>query len=118
MPFLFLLLCVCLSDVSCRSLAEYQIPLEKELETSPSRDHERMQRVRSDPMLLQLAPSAQQMKNKHGVILDDDPVHAGAYSKRPNRNESLVFLKKLVTHQRGDRQLQSLMSPPDSPLCK
>lgn len=75
-----------------------------------------MQRVRSDPMLF--APGASQAKNKYGVGSDDDPVHAGVHSKRPNRNESLVFLKKLVTHQRGDTQLQSLMSPPDSPLCK
>jgi len=88
----------------------------------PSRgdDPTMMQRVRSDPMLLQPTPGSQQIKNKYAVGSDDDPVHAGAYSKRPNRNESLVFLKKLVSHQRerGDRQLQSLMSPPDSPLCE
>lgn len=78
---------------------------------------DRIQRVRSDPILLKASPARQQ-ENKYGVGSDDDPVHAGAYSKRPNRNESLVFLKKLVTHQQGDKQIHSLMSPPDSPLRK
>ena len=106
-----------------RHLAEHQVSLEKDLRTRPSRSKgpSTMQRVRSDPMLLQLALGGQHKRNKYNpnVGTDDDPVHAGAYSVRPNRNESLVFLKKLVTHQQGDnRQLESLMSPPDSPLCK
>jgi hypothetical protein len=63
-------------------------------------------------MLVQLAPRRQERKKKYSVISDEDPVHAGAYSVRPSRNESLVFLKKLVTHQ------QTMISPPDSPLCK
>lgn len=85
----------------------------------PLRSHDdRMHRVRSDPMLIQPPPAPQQI-NKYGVGSDEDPVHAGAYSKRPNRNESMVFLKKLVSHQRGDAQpMQSLMSPPDSPMRK
>lgn len=90
------------------------MPLEKEVLFA--REDDGIQRVRSDPMLLQASPANQQV-NKYGVGMDDDPVHAGAYSKRPNRDESMVILKKLVTHQ-GDKQIQSLMSPPDSPLCK
>jgi hypothetical protein len=98
---------------SSSSLAEYCIPLKEG--SQQKRDDERMQRVRSDPILLKAAPAS---FKKYGVGSDEDPVHAGAYSKRPNTNESLLFLKKLVTHQRGDEQIQTLMSPPDSPLCK
>jgi hypothetical protein len=68
-------------------------------------------------MLVKLSARKQEQKKKYSVVSDEDPVHAGAYSVRPSKNESMVFLKKLVTHQQ-DQQLQTLISPPDSPLCK
>jgi hypothetical protein len=49
---------------------------------------------------------------------DEAGVHGGKYSIRPN--ESMVFLRKLFTHQQeGGRGLaSSLRSPPDSPMRK
>lgn len=83
---------------------------------SPSRDDDKMIRVRSDPMLAQ--PSAQplKMKNKYGIGSDDHAVHGGAYTKPPKEKEqSLVIMRKIM---RGDAQMQPQMSPLDSPLRK
>jgi hypothetical protein len=46
-------------------------------------------------------------------------VHGGEYSVRPNMQESMIFLRKLFTHQQqeaGDVSFRSTLSPPDSPL--
>lgn len=77
----------------------------------------RISKPRSDPMLVKLPAKNQEQQKKYIVVSDEDPVHAGAYSVRPSKHESMVFLKKLVTHQQ-DQHLQTLISPPDSPLCK
>jgi len=48
-------------------------------------------------------------------------VHGGEYSVRPNMQESMVFLRKLFSHQKqesGNASFSNLMSPPDSPLRK
>lgn len=44
-------------------------------------------------------------------------VRGGEYSVRPGMQESMVFLKKLFSHQQdGMKSFPSLMSPPDGPL--
>jgi hypothetical protein len=51
---------------------------------------------------------------------EDEPgVHGGEYSVRPGRQESMVFLRKLFTHQQeGGMVYPSLISPPDGPMRK
>jgi len=46
-------------------------------------------------------------------------VHGGEYSIRPGVQESMIFLRKLFSHQQdGGNQIPSLLSPPDSPMRK
>jgi hypothetical protein len=53
------------------------------------------------------------------VDSDKETVHGGEYSVRPNMKESMVFLKKLYTHQnqhKGGPGYPGLQSPPDGPM--
>lgn len=46
-------------------------------------------------------------------------VHNGEFSVRPNVQDSMVFLRKLFTHQRdGGDPVNKLLSPPDGRLRK
>jgi hypothetical protein len=48
-------------------------------------------------------------------------VHGGEYSVRPNMQESMIFLRKLFTHQQqeaGIVSFRNMLSPPDSPLSE
>jgi hypothetical protein len=50
-----------------------------------------------------------------------ESVHGGAYSVRPNMQESMVFLRKLFTQQHqheGKTPFPNLLSPPDDPMRK
>lgn len=48
--------------------------------------------------------------------IENEPgVHGGEYPVRPNMQESMVFLKKLFSHQQEGSQFTSLLSPPDNP---
>jgi hypothetical protein len=50
---------------------------------------------------------------------DERGVHGGIPSTRPGMQESMVFLRKLFTHQHdGGNQMPTLFSPPDSPMRK
>ena len=50
---------------------------------------------------------------------DEQGVHGGEYSVRPNVQESMVFLRKLFTHQKdGAESVSKLISPPDAPHSK
>jgi hypothetical protein len=52
---------------------------------------------------------------------DYESVHGGEYSVRPNMQESMVFLRKLFTHQQqqeGNTPFPNLLSPPDDPMRK
>lgn len=52
-------------------------------------------------------------------VEDERGVHGGEYSVRPNMQESMVFLRKLFTHQHqdgGKASFPNLLSPPDSPM--
>jgi hypothetical protein len=53
---------------------------------------------------------------------DDRGVHGGEYGNRPGMNESMVFLRKLFTHQQHEggitTTLPNLMSPLDGPMRK
>ena len=46
----------------------------------------------------------------------DEAVHGGEYSVRPSRQESVIFLKKLFSHQQDGPSYQNLVSPPDAPM--
>jgi len=92
--------------------------------TSVSQDPNRHQqqqfpRAQSDSML--------RLKKSPGGIaavtttLEGDEergVHGGEYSVRPNMQESMVFLRKLFTHQHegGGTVPGNLFSPPDAPM--
>lgn len=66
--------------------------------------------------MLESLPMQGRLKSVDG---DEAGVHGGEYSSRPNMQESMVFLRKLFTHQQeGGRGLPSLRSPPDSPMRK
>lgn len=73
-----------------------------------------IEQVRSDPLL-----------NKEGVSEEEDfrqnfdntAVRDGELTSRPNRQESMVFLRKLFNHQ-GDRRYSAMTSPPDAPMRK
>ena len=46
-------------------------------------------------------------------------VHGGLHATRPNMQESMVFLRKLFSHQKqegANTSYSNLISPPDSPL--
>jgi hypothetical protein len=65
--------------------------------------------------------SESHMKNLHrnmGLESNDERgVHGGIPSARPGMQESMIFLRKLFTHQHdGGDQIPSLLSPPDSPM--
>ncbi|CAB9515260.1 GATOR complex protein WDR59 [Seminavis robusta] len=68
-------------------------------------------RSNSDPLLPSLAPGKKvHMENEPGV-------HGGEYAVRPNMQESMVFLRKLFSHQQeGNAFPQTLLSPPDNPM--
>jgi hypothetical protein len=77
----------------------------------------------SKPM--QRAASDDIVKNLQGrgapKVLGLDPedergVHGGEYSVRPNMQESMVFLRKLFTHQHEGKSFPNLLSLPDSPM--
>lgn len=42
-------------------------------------------------------------------------VHGGEYSTRPNMQESMVFLRKLFSHQQ-ENTFANVLSPPDGPM--
>jgi hypothetical protein len=70
-------------------------------------------RPNSDPYFSALAPS----KRLH--IENEPGVHGGEYAVRPNMQESMVFLRKLFSHQQeGNPFPPTLLSPPDSPMRK
>ena len=70
-------------------------------------------RPRSDPDFLK---GHYQGKTKQ---YDEPGVHGGEYSVRPNMEESMTFLRKLFNHQQeGGNPYPTLLSPPDSPMCK
>jgi hypothetical protein len=50
-------------------------------------------------------------------VADRETVHRGEYSVRPNMEESMVFMKKLVSRQQQGG-LVVLRSPPDGPMRK
>lgn len=50
-------------------------------------------------------------------IDDERGVHGGAYGVRPNVHESMVFLRKMFSHQ-GGAGVSKLLSPPDGRLRK
>ena len=51
------------------------------------------------------------------VFLDEERgVHNGEFSVRPNVQDSMVFLRKLFTHQRDGDPVNKLLSPPDGRL--
>lgn len=64
----------------------------------------------SDPLLPTMTSSASkfQIENEHGV-------HGGVETTRPNMQESMVFLRKLFSHQQDGNAFSSLV-PPDSPM--
>lgn len=47
--------------------------------------------------------------------MDETGVHGGAYPRRPQVKESVVFLKKLVNYQQESAGYRGLTSPPDGP---
>lgn len=55
---------------------------------------------------------------KMAQIENEPGVHGGEYPVRPNMQESMVFLRKLFSHQQEGNPFPNLMSPPDSPMCK
>jgi hypothetical protein len=74
-----------------------------------------LHKVSSSPMLASV-PLQGRLQRIDG---DEAGVHGGEYSIRPNMQESMVFLRKLFTHQQdGGRGFPSLRSPPDSPMRK
>jgi hypothetical protein len=90
------------------------LPRYRALVASPE-NTKSLQRTSSSPMLESL-PMQGRLKSVDG---DEAGVHGGEYSIRPNMQESMVFLRKLFTHQQeGGRGLPSLRSPPDSPMRK
>jgi hypothetical protein len=55
----------------------------------------------------------------HGLPEDERGVHGGEYSVRPNMQESMIFLRKLFTHQHqeaGKASFPNFLSPPDNPM--
>jgi hypothetical protein len=53
--------------------------------------------------------------------VDQETVHGGESDVRPNMQESMVFLRKLFTHQQqqeGSHPFPNLLSPPDDPMRK
>ena len=65
-------------------------------------------------------PSYRSLQEPRNVTREDERgVHGGEYSVRPNMQESMVFLRKLFSHQKPEgtnASYSNLMSPPDSPL--
>lgn len=56
---------------------------------------------------------------QRGKHVEYESVHGGAYSVRPNMQESMVFLRKLFTQQHqpdGKTPFPNLLSPPDDPM--
>jgi hypothetical protein len=50
-------------------------------------------------------------------VADRETVHRGEYSVRPNMEESMVFMKKLVSRQQeGGEAYPGFRSPPDGPM--
>lgn len=77
----------------------------------PSRNNTRSS---SDPMLDAIAPGKK-------VHIENEPgVHGGEYAVKPNMQESMLFLRKLFSHQQegGNTFPPSLLSPPDNPQSK
>ena len=83
------------------------LPSYRGLVASPTR------RPKSDPLLAAMAPTKK-------VHIENEPgVHGGEYAVRPNMQESMVFLRKLFSHQQEGNQFPpTLLSPPDSPMSK
>lgn len=72
------------------------------------------------PFLTEALPSYNSYQKPRNITNEEERgVHGGEYSVRPNMQESMVFLRKLFSHQkqvRGNVSFSNLMSPPDSPL--
>jgi hypothetical protein len=57
--------------------------------------------------------------NRSPFLDEERGVHNGEFSVRPNVQDSMVFLRKLFTHQReGGDAVNKLLSPPDGRLRK
>jgi len=67
-------------------------------------------------------PSYRSLQEPRNITREEERgVHGGEYSVRPNMQESMVFLRKLFSHQKqegSNASYSNLMSPPDSPLRK
>lgn len=51
------------------------------------------------------------------VFEEERGVHGGEYSVRPGKQESMVFLRKLFTHQQTvGNAFAAQFSPPDGPM--
>jgi hypothetical protein len=81
---------------------------------SPDREVKPIHRSTSSPALKAIVLPGT-VKSVDG---DEPGVHGGEYSVRPNMQESMVFLRKLFTHQQGGAEQRGLFSPPDSPMRK
>ncbi len=64
--------------------------------------------------------STNEPPNNRSTYADDERgVHNGEFSVRPSVQDSMVFLRKLFTHQReGGDAVNKLLSPPDGRLRK
>lgn len=89
-----------------------QLPHYRDLVPATAMRRQSFSRTRSDPNL----NSSRQVSSKFDL---DQPVHGGEYSVRPNMEESMTFLRKLFSHhQEAGTTFPTLLSPPDSPVCK
>lgn len=76
------------------------------------------------PSYRSLLPSSHDTRKKAqqpGMsVVDEKGVHGGEFSVRPNMQESMVFLRKLFTHQHqegGKASIPNLMSPSDGDVA-
>jgi Zinc-ribbon, C4HC2 type len=100
---------------------------------SPPRNNHPMQHATSDPLLGTRTPKRLRRQSERAGLPvggnvslyrytgDERGVRGGEYGVRPNVQESMVFLRKLFTHQQqegggGGGGYAGLISPPDGPL--
>jgi hypothetical protein len=103
----------CCSTRLLLNLCNAGLPRHRFLVPTSSQPTNSFKRSTSDPVLKSGLST--------GPIENDDEdrgVHGGDYGVRPNMQESMVFLRKLFTHQQdgGGSSFPNLFSPPDGPM--
>lgn len=95
------------------------LPSYRRLAPSPQRAGQGS-RIQSEPIFQVINNNNTPSSTSRNILqIENEPgVHGGVAPVRPNMQESMVFLRKLFSHQQEGNPFPNLMSPPDSPMCK